>query len=69
MAQVQDRNFDRDDLYRSYMRALQRYGPANQDAPSPGHVVRYCSNCGMRSMFQLDPEGMWYECLHCKHYA
>ncbi len=57
-------------LYDRYLEALARYGPpAREESPSPGHVVRYCHGCGMRAMFRLDPEGTWYECLHCQHYA
>jgi hypothetical protein len=56
-------------LYERYVQALKRYGDPGDEAPSPGHVIRYCHNCGMRAMFRLDPEGNWYECLHCKHYA
>jgi hypothetical protein len=56
-------------LYRRYLQALERHGDPREDVPSPGHVVRYCANCGMRAMFRLDPEGTWYECLHCGHYA
>ena len=55
-------------LYQRYVRALHRYGEAREEEPSPGHVIRYCHNCGMRAMFRLDPEGNWYECLHCKHF-
>ena len=56
-------------LYEKYLRALKRHGDPRQDQPSPGHVIRHCSNCGQRAMFRLDPEGTWYECLHCGHYA
>ena len=64
------RQYETDDvLYQRYVRALARYGDPRDEAPSPGHVVRYCPNCGLRAMFRLDPEGNWYECLHCKHYA
>jgi hypothetical protein len=55
-------------LYRRYLRALEQYGDPEQEQPSPGHVIRHCHRCGQRAMFRLDPEGMWYECLHCKHY-
>ncbi|HEY3210570.1 MAG TPA: hypothetical protein VGL18_12415 [Actinomycetota bacterium] len=55
-------------LYIRYMEALRRHGKREEPEPSPGHVVRYCHTCGMRAMFRLDPEGNWYECLHCKHY-
>jgi hypothetical protein len=58
----------RDDLlYQRYLRALRRHGEPREEEPSPGHVIRYCHNCGQRAMFRLDPEGTWYECLHCKH--
>jgi hypothetical protein len=64
MAQAQD-----DLLYSRYLKALERHGPPpKNESPSPGHVVRYCHTCGMRAMFRLDPEGMWYECMHCGHY-
>jgi hypothetical protein len=56
-------------LYRRYVRALEHYGDPRDERPSPGHVIRHCSSCGMRAMFRLDPEGMWYECLHCGTYA
>jgi hypothetical protein len=55
-------------LYMRYVQALKRHGQPEEPAPSPGHVVRYCHTCGQRAMFRLDPEGYWYECLHCKHY-
>lgn len=55
-------------LYQRYLRALDRYGQAEGEEPSPGHVIRYCHNCGMRAMFRLDPAGTWYECMHCKHF-
>ena len=54
-------------LYQRYLRALRLYGEPREEEPSPGHVVRYCHNCGQRAMFRFDPEGTWYECLHCKH--
>jgi hypothetical protein len=57
-----------DPLYRRYLQALERHGEPEQRRPSPGHVIRYCHTCGQRAMFRLDPEGNWYECLHCKHY-
>lgn len=55
-------------LYQRYLQALRRYGESRSEEPSPGHVIRYCHNCGQRAMFRLDPEGSWYECLHCKHF-
>ncbi len=55
-------------LYHRYLEALKRHGSAKEESPSPGHVIRYCHACGMRAMFRLDPEGMWYECMHCKHF-
>ncbi len=56
-------------LYMRYVEALRRHGKTEEPQPSPGHVVRYCHSCGMRAMFRLDPDGNWYECLHCRHYA
>lgn len=67
MAQVQEEVTD-GLLYRRYLQALRRYGPAGQEEPSPGHVIRHCHHCGQQAMFRLDPDGMWYECLHCRHY-
>jgi hypothetical protein len=67
MAQAPQKLSD-DPLYRRYLSALRHYGEPSEPEPSPGHVIRYCHNCGMRAMFRLDPEGMWYECLHCKHF-
>jgi hypothetical protein len=55
-------------LYQRYLQALKRLGPPEDERPSPGHVIRHCHTCGQRAMFRLDPEGTWYECLHCKHY-
>ncbi len=55
-------------LYMRYVHALRRHGAPEEEQPSPGHVIRYCHTCGQRAMFRLDPEGNWYECLHCKHY-
>ena len=69
MAQRQEELLPDPFLYAKYLRALERYGDPRDRQPSPGHVIRHCTACGMRAMFQLDPEGNWYECLHCKHYA
>ena len=55
-------------LYHRYVEALKRYGDSSPESPSPGHEIRHCRNCGVKAMFRLDPEGMWYECLHCGHY-
>ena len=55
-------------LYKRYMRALRRTGEPEEAEPSPGHVIRFCHTCGQRALFRLDPEGTWYECLHCKHF-
>jgi hypothetical protein len=68
MAQARD-ELSTGGLYMRYVEALKRHGSTDEDEPSPGHVIRYCTSCGMRSMFRLDPDGNWYECLHCKHYA
>ncbi len=55
-------------LYERYVQALKRHGATQEEQPSPGHVVRYCHNCGMRAMFRLDPGGTWFECTHCGEY-
>jgi hypothetical protein len=68
MAQAQ-RDARDGSLYLRYMQALRRYGEQEESQPSPGHVIRRCNHCGMRAMFRLDPDGIWYECLHCGHYA
>jgi hypothetical protein len=56
-------------LYQKYLQALQRYGEPERPAPSPGHAIRQCAHCGIARKFRLDPEGTWYECMHCGHYA
>ncbi len=56
-------------LYRRYLRALSRYGEPEEPQPSPGHSIRHCPTCGAHTMFRLDPEGMWAECMRCGHYA
>ena len=58
-----------DPLYRRYLRALDEYGEPEETAPSPGHAIRHCPTCGAHTMFRLDPEGTWYECMRCGHYA
>jgi hypothetical protein len=68
MAQRQE-DFPDPLLYERYLTARRRYGEADDDGPSPGHVIRQCHACGQRAMFRLDPEGVWYECLHCGHLA
>jgi DNA-directed RNA polymerase subunit RPC12/RpoP len=68
MAQAQE-DLETGALYQRYVQALKRYGDPMDKQPSPGHVIRHCTNCGMRAMFRMDPDGMWYECLHCGHYA
>jgi hypothetical protein len=30
--------------------------------------VRLCHRCGRRTRFQIDPRGVWYQCLRCGHY-
>jgi hypothetical protein len=56
-------------LYQRYVRALDRHGEPEQPEPSPGHAIRHCPTCGRHTMFRLDPEGTWYECMRCGHYA
>ena len=57
-----------DTLLRRYLRGLARQPRASRD-PSPGHAVRTCPSCGDRSIFVLEPEGTWYRCSRCGHYA
>ncbi|HEX2031823.1 MAG TPA: hypothetical protein VHL78_10535 [Actinomycetota bacterium] len=52
-----------------YLRGLARNGGHRTARRSPGHDVRTCPNCGARSDFALDPEGTWYRCASCGHYA
>jgi hypothetical protein len=56
-------------LYAEYMEALRRHGEPEPAEPSPGHVARHCARCGEKTLFRLDPEGTWYECLQCGQYA
>jgi len=56
-------------LYRRYVEALKRHGEPEDPEPSPGHAIRQCVKCGQATIFRLDPEGTWYECTRCGHYA
>ena len=56
-------------LYQRYLRALARHGEPEEARPSPGHAIRHCPTCGAHTMFRLDPEGTWFECTRCGHYA
>ena len=56
-------------LYRRYVEALKRYGPPEPKPPSPGHAIRRCPGCGSTTIFRLDPDGTWYECTRCGHFA
>ncbi len=58
-----------DALYQRYLDALERYGDSPAPQPSPGHQIRFCATCGLQTMFRLDPDGTWYECLRCGQYA
>ncbi len=60
---------DRDPIYQRYLAALRRHGVPDPEVPSPGHAIRNCASCGQHTMFRLDPEGTWYECMRCGHYA
>jgi hypothetical protein len=57
-----------DSLLRRYLRALATE-PGEPGSPSPGHAIRTCPVCGERAIFVLEPEGTWYRCSHCGHYA
>lgn len=56
-------------MYRRYVEALKRFGPPEGPEPSPGHAIRQCVHCGKATVHRLDPEGTWYECSRCGHYA
>jgi hypothetical protein len=56
-------------MYRRYVEALKRFGPPEGPEPSPGHAIRQCVHCGKATVHRLDPEGTWYECSQCGHYA
>ena len=56
-------------LLARYMRSRARRGSAEPAAPAPGHQIRICPGCGERSIFSLDPEGTWFRCHRCGHYA
>jgi hypothetical protein len=60
---------ERGALYLRYLQALNRYGPPEDPAPSPGHAIRQCTHCGRATIFRLDPEGTWFECSRCGHFA
>jgi hypothetical protein len=62
-------DLERRRLYRRYLAALERYGEPEDTAPSPGHAIRQCARCGRARVFRLDPEGTWYECTRCGHFA
>jgi ribosomal protein L37AE/L43A len=55
-------------VLRRYLRALAHEGRP-QRAPSPGHQIRTCPECGRRAAFSLEPEGIWFRCSACGHYA
>jgi ribosomal protein L37AE/L43A len=55
-------------ILRRYLRALARDGRPGRVA-SPGHQIRTCPECGRRAAFRLEPEGIWYRCSACGHYA
>jgi hypothetical protein len=57
-----------DVLLRRYLRGLARQHGVPRE-PSPGHAIRTCPTCGARSIFVLEPEGTWYRCSRCGHYA
>ncbi|MGH2724114.1 MAG: hypothetical protein ACRDI0_07580 [Actinomycetota bacterium] len=59
---------DHDRILTTYLRALAR-DHGVRPAASPGHEVRTCPSCGARAVFTLDPEGTWYRCRHCGHFA
>jgi phage/plasmid primase-like uncharacterized protein len=59
---------DFDAILGRYMRSLARDG-AHRGASAPGYTFRTCPACGARTRFALDPEGTWFRCNRCGHYA
>jgi PHP family Zn ribbon phosphoesterase len=42
--------------------------PIEPDLPT--HQIRTCTHCGAHTWFRLeDPEGGWYTCSRCGHFA
>jgi transposase len=69
MARTAERlDTEQDTLLRRYLRALARE-PREPQGPSPGHAIRTCPECGDRAIFTLEPEGTWFRCSRCGHYA
>jgi hypothetical protein len=58
-----------DDLLARYRRALMSYGHGPEATLAPGQDIRTCTRCGSHTRFRLDPEGTWYACTVCGHYA
>lgn len=56
-------------MYERYLAALKRHGQPEEREPSPGHAIRQCVTCGRATIHRLDPDGTWYECTRCGHYA
>jgi hypothetical protein len=69
MAQAAQSFGEERSLLMRYLRNLARTGYPERPGPSPGHQVRTCPACGGRASFSLDPEGTWYRCHRCGHYA
>jgi len=63
------KDVEREALYLRYLNGLRRYGPPEDPPPSPGHAIRQCAHCGRATIFRLDPEGTWFECSRCGHFA
>jgi hypothetical protein len=58
-----------DTVLRDYLRVLARDSRGDPRLRSPGHDLRTCPTCGARTAFTLDPEGTWFRCSNCGHYA
>jgi ribosomal protein L37AE/L43A len=56
-------------VLRRYLGALAREGRPQRMVPSPGHQIRTCPECGRQAAFSLEPEGIWFRCSACGHYA
>jgi hypothetical protein len=63
------RDLGREELLARYRRSLMKYGQEPRPPLPPGQDVRTCSNCGRHTRFRLDPEGTWFSCTLCGHFA
>lgn len=58
-----------DRMLRTYVRGLVHADTVQTRTPSVGPEERTCAHCGQRSVFRLDPDGVWTTCSSCGRYA